>query len=66
MASVVRLQERIATMMLSGMPLDMVESEVIDPAELTSDRKAALWLYAWSFKEGRDQPGAATPGRELA
>jgi len=37
-----------------------VESEVIDPCELSSDQKAALWLYAWSFMERREQRDQAT------
>jgi hypothetical protein len=58
-ASVSRLQVRIASMMQSGVSLDRVENEVIDPAELSSDRKAALWLYAWSFIDGREQRATA-------
>jgi hypothetical protein len=59
-ASIVRLQERVAAMMQGGGPLDVVESEVIDPSELSSDQKAALWLYAWSFIEGHEQRDSAT------
>ena len=47
-------------MMQCGAPLDQVEHEVIDPCELSSDQKAALWLYAWSFMEGKDQRDQAT------
>ena len=47
-------------MMQSGGPLDLVESEVIDPSELSSDQKPALWLYAWSFIEGHEQRDSAT------
>lgn len=47
-------------MMRCGAPLDQVESEVIDPSELSSDQKAALWLYAWSFMEGKEQRDQAT------
>jgi hypothetical protein len=54
-ASVVRLQERIATMMQAGASLDRVESEVIDRSGLNADRKAALWLYAWSFMDAAEQ-----------
>ena len=57
---IVRLQERIAAMMSSGASLDQVQSEVIDPCELSSDQKAALWLYAWSLMEGREQRSQAT------
>jgi hypothetical protein len=59
-ASIVRLQERVAAMMQCGAPLDRVESEVIDPCELSADQKAALWLYAWSFIEGQEQRDSAT------
>jgi hypothetical protein len=60
MVSVLRLQERIGAMMRGGAPLDQVESQVIDPCELSSDQKAALWLYAWSFMEGKEQRDQAT------
>ena len=59
MASVVHLQERIAVMMQGGAQLDQVESEVIDPCDLSSEQKAALWLYAWSFVEGGEQRDTA-------
>jgi hypothetical protein len=54
-ASVFRLQERVATMMHGGDSLNRVEREVIEPSDLKPDQKAALWLYAWSFMEGREQ-----------
>ena len=54
-ASIVRLQERISAMMRRGAPLERVENQVIDPCELSSDQKAALWLYAWSFMERGEQ-----------
>ena len=60
MASIFGLQERIAAMMRRGAPLDEVESQVIDPCELSSDQKAALWLYAWSFMERGEQRDHAT------
>ena len=55
MANVLGLQERIAGMMRRGAPLEDVENQVIDPSELSSDQKAALWLYAWSFMERGEQ-----------
>jgi hypothetical protein len=64
MDSLPRLQERVATMMVGGESLDRVETEVIEHSELHSDQKAALWLYAWSFLEGREQRALA--GRHLA
>ena len=60
MDSVGRLQERIAAMMRRGAPLDQVESDVIDPCELSPDQKAALWLYAWSLMGAKDQRDRAT------
>jgi hypothetical protein len=60
MASIFGLQERIAAMMRCGAPLEQVESQVIDPSELSSDQKAALWLYAWSFMERGEQRDHAT------
>jgi hypothetical protein len=55
MPNVLGLQERIARMMRRGAPLEQVEDQVIDPCELSSDEKAALWLYAWSFMERGEQ-----------
>ena len=60
MAGIVRYQERIAVMMQCGASLDRVEEEVIAKTELSSNRKAALWLYAWSFMEGTEQRARAT------
>ena len=35
--------------MLAGRALVDVEEELIDPAPLSADEKAALWLLAWSM-----------------
>jgi hypothetical protein len=35
--------------MLAGQGLGEVEQELIDPAPLAADRKAVLWLLAWSL-----------------
>lgn len=35
--------------MLAGRSLDEVEQEIIEPAALRDDEKAALWMWAWSF-----------------
>jgi hypothetical protein len=59
-ASVVHLQERVAAMMRCGASLDRVECDVIEPCELSSDQKAGLWLYAWSFMETKEQRDTAT------
>jgi hypothetical protein len=58
-ASTYRLQEQIAGLMLGGASLDSVEEEVIEPCGLDEDRKAALWLYAWSFMDGSEQRSQA-------
>ena len=47
-------------MMQCGASLDRVENEVIARTDLSSNRKAALWLYAWSFMEGTEQRAQAT------
>lgn len=60
MASVFRLQERVATMVHRGDSLNRVEREVIDPSDLESDQKDALWLYAWLFMEGREHREGAS------
>jgi hypothetical protein len=60
MASLVRLQERVAAMMEGGASLDRVETELIEPSDLKPDQKAALWLYAWSFMDGSEQRLQAT------
>jgi hypothetical protein len=59
-AKIVRLQERVAAMMQCGATLDRVEDEVINKSDLTSDQRAALWLYAWSFMKGTEQRARAT------
>ena len=52
MTSFSRLQDRIAQLIGSGSTLDSVEKEVIEPADVGSEHKAALWLYAWSLFHG--------------
>lgn len=60
MPTIVRLQERIAALMECGVSLDEVEADVIGRSGVDADRKAALWLYAWSFVDGREQRNEAT------
>lgn len=43
--------------MLGGRALSEVEGELIDPATLSTDEKAVLWLLAWSMQ---------SPSRQLA
>lgn len=60
MASIYRLQERIAGMMLGGASVDRVEAEVIGPCELDDEHKAGLRLFA-SSPQGDPRP-AGTAG----
>jgi len=39
----------VRTWMLAGRRLSDVEEELIDPAPLSTDEKAVLWLLAWSM-----------------
>lgn len=55
MASIYRLQERIAGMTPDRATLDRVEREVIDDCDLSPSQKAELRLFAWSFMNGREQ-----------
>jgi len=43
------LQLTVRTWMLAGRELSDVEEELIDPAPLSTDEKAVLWLLAWSM-----------------
>jgi hypothetical protein len=47
----------VKTWMLAGRELRDVEEELIDPAPLSTDEKAVLWLLAWSM---------LPPGHQLA
>lgn len=46
---------KVRTGMLVGRGLGEVEQELIDPAPLDADRKAVLWLLAWSLLPPGDQ-----------
>lgn len=52
---IVELQERIAREMKAGRDLEWVEDEIIDPCSLSTDQKAALWLFAWTRIPKRTQ-----------
>lgn len=39
----------VRTWILAGRGISEVEEELIDPATLRDDEKAALWLLAWSM-----------------
>jgi hypothetical protein len=56
-ASTYRMQEQISSMMLGGATFERVEHEVIEPSDLSEDRKAALCHWALSYVRGSDQRG---------
>lgn len=43
---IVQLQDRIEGMLKRNVQLDVIDRQVIQPAELSPEQKAALWLYA--------------------
>ncbi len=45
-----RGSEQVEAMMEQGMPFTCVE-DLIEGARLPQDRKAALWLLAWSLRD---------------
>jgi hypothetical protein len=45
------LREAIDGWIELGVPLDRIESEVVEAAPLDEERRAALWLYAWHRTE---------------
>jgi hypothetical protein len=54
-ASIYRLQERIAGMRIDDTALDRIEHEVIGECDLSPDHKAELRQYAWSFMNGDER-----------
>lgn len=43
------LELAVRTRMLAGRGLSEVEEQLIDPAPLSAEKKAVLWLLAWSL-----------------
>jgi len=57
-------RQEIAQRLDAGSRLQEVEAELIDPsAELSDDDRAALWLFAWSY---RDSQASVPSGSEHA
>jgi len=44
------LEVAVRTWMLAGRGVSEIEDELIDPATLSTDEKAVLWLLAWSLQ----------------
>lgn len=40
---------QITSAIASGETIDEVDERLIEPAQVDSDHKAALWLFGWSF-----------------
>jgi hypothetical protein len=54
------LREDIDAMLLDGCSLEEIERELVDPAPVGEEARAALWLYAWgSLERQRSLVGAA-------
>jgi rhamnogalacturonyl hydrolase YesR len=51
--------EEIRRRMSRGESIDDVDLQLIERSGLSSDEKAALWLYAWSFVPRRKQRASA-------
>ncbi len=50
-----RQHQQIALWIDRGATLATVEDELIEPAALSEDERAALWLYAWSYAQRQRQ-----------
>ena len=50
-----RARADVRRRMSRGGSVDDVEAEIIEPAGISADEKAALWLYAWSYVPRRMQ-----------
>lgn len=51
--------DEIRSRMRHGESIDDVDLELIERSGLSTDEKAALWLYAWSFVPRRKQRASA-------
>jgi hypothetical protein len=58
------LRAQISLWIDDGQTLPTIEDELIEPATLSEDERAALWLYAWSY--ARHQRPGPRPVESLA
>ena len=49
------LSNQISLWIDDGATLPTIEDELIEPATLSEDERAALWLYAWSYARRQRQ-----------
>jgi hypothetical protein len=57
----VELRETVRRWLDAGASLERIDAEVIAPAQLDEEHRAALWLYAWAHADGR---AAQAPRRD--
>jgi hypothetical protein len=55
------LREEILAAVRGGASLQDIEREIVDPAALAEDDRAALWLFAWGTAERRGAAPAGLP-----
>ena len=55
MTTLMQFQRAIDVRMRGGASFSSIEDELIEPSRLSDDAKSALWLYAWSFVDRREQ-----------
>jgi hypothetical protein len=47
--------DTVSSWLDAGATLEEIEVELLDPAPLSDEQRAALWLYAWSRQRHRDR-----------
>jgi UDP-N-acetyl-D-mannosaminuronic acid transferase (WecB/TagA/CpsF family) len=53
------LQIAVGVAVTHGRSIDDVDETIIQPAPVSQDARAALWLYAWSLQPSHVQRGVA-------
>ncbi len=51
------LRDAVSLRVDAGESLEVIEREVVDPAPLDEERRAALWLFAWATVAGGASAG---------
>jgi len=54
MTEVAQLQARVRAALDQERSLLDVERDLVDRADLDAERRDALWLYAWSYRDRRN------------
>jgi hypothetical protein len=58
------MRSEIRAMVARGVPLDEIESTIVEGAvQLSEDQRASIWLYAWGCVEHREQGRAPREDR---